>query len=156
MINHIILWLLGMLNLIYSIVILLNNKNIYYKYIDDKDKFYSSFEIRTMLCSIFPIISAVLLFVIYSNINEFIEKPIGFSFMPLMILFISYCYTSIKITIKISDYRRVKFPNDDSIHSFIKYSLINVNFSLALPVLPLGFAIADLISGFASNFILME
>lgn len=56
MINHIILWLLGMLNLIYSIVILLNNKNIYYKYIDDKDKFYSSFEIRTMLCSIFPII----------------------------------------------------------------------------------------------------
>lgn len=57
---------------------------------------------------------------------------------------------------KISDYRRVKFPNDDSIHSFIKYSSINVNFSLALPVLPLGFAIADLISGFASNFILME
>ncbi len=49
MINHIILWLLGMLNLIYSIAILLNNKNIYYKYIDDKDKFYSSFEIRTML-----------------------------------------------------------------------------------------------------------
>lgn len=88
--------------------------------------------------------------------NKFIEKPIGFSFMPLMILFISYCYTSIKITIKISDYRRVKFPNDDSIHSFIKYSSINVNFSLALPVLPLGFAIADLISGFASNFILME
>jgi hypothetical protein len=39
MINHIILWLLGMLNLIYSIVMLLNNKNIYYKYIDDKDKF---------------------------------------------------------------------------------------------------------------------
>lgn len=116
MINHIILWLLGMLNLIYSIVILLNNKNIYYKYIDDKDKFYSSFEIRTMLCSIFPIVSAVLLFVIYSNMNKFIEKPIGFSFMPLMILFISYCYTSIKITIKISDYRRVKFPNDDSIH----------------------------------------
>lgn len=50
----------------------------------------------------------------------------------------------------------MKFPNDDSIHSFIKYSSINVNFSLALPVLPLGFAIADLISGFASNFILME
>ena len=91
-----------------------------------------------------------------SNMNEFIEKPIGFSFMPLMILFISYCYTSFKITIKISDYRRVKFPNDDSIHSFIKYSSINVNFSLALPVLPLGFAISDLISGFASNFILME
>lgn len=105
-----------MLNLIYSIVILLNNKNIYYKYIDDKDKFYSSFEIRTMLCSIFPIISAVLLFVIYSNMNKFIEKPIGFSFMHLMILFISYCYTSFKITIKISDYRRMKFPNDDSIH----------------------------------------
>lgn len=156
MINHIILWLLGMLNLIYSIVILLNNKNIYYKYIDDKDKFYSSFEIRTMLCSIFPIISAVLLFVIYSNMNKFIEKPIGFSFMPLIILFISYCYTSFKITIKISDYRSVKFPDDDSIHSFIKYSSINVNFSLALPVLPLGFAITDLISGFASNFILME
>ena len=77
-------------------------------------------------------------------------------FMPLMILFISYCYTSFKITIKISDYRRMKFPNDDSIHSFIKYSSINVNFSLTLPVLPLGFAIADLISGFASNFILME
>lgn len=88
--------------------------------------------------------------------NKFIEKPVGFSFMPLMILFISYCYTSFKITIKISDYRRVKFPSDDSIHSFIKYSSINVNFSLALPVLPLGFAIADLISGFASNFILME
>ena len=116
MINHIILWLLGMLNLVHSIVILLNNKNIYYKYIDDKDKFYSSFEIRTMLCSIFPIISSVLLFVICSNMNKFIEKPIGFSFMPLMILFISYCYTSFKITIKISDYRRVKFPNDDSIH----------------------------------------
>lgn len=61
-----------MLNLIYSIVILLNNKNIYYKYIDDNDKFYSSFEIRTMLCSIFPIISAVLLFVICSNMNKFI------------------------------------------------------------------------------------
>lgn len=83
MINHIILWLLGMLNLIYSIVILLNNKNIYYKYIDDKEKFYSSFEIRTMLCSIFPIISAVLLFVIYSNMNKFIEKPIGFFFYAL-------------------------------------------------------------------------
>lgn len=82
MINHIILWLLGLLNLIYSIVILLNNKNIYYKYIDDKDKFYSSFEIRTMLCSIFPIISAVLLFVIYSNMNEFMKSLSAFLLCP--------------------------------------------------------------------------
>lgn len=121
-----------------------------------KISFILALKLEQCFALFFQLFQPFYFFFICSNMNEFIEKPIGFSFMPLMILFISYCYTSFKITIKISDYRRVKFPNDDSIHSFIKYSSINVNFSLALPVLPIGFAIADLISGFSSNFILME